>query len=141
MRNTRTRRALLVLAGLVFVGIALASLLAPHEMADGLGYSLASTDALNEFRAVYVGLWLATAVLFFTAAWRADQALLGDMAALLILGQVFGRVLSLALDGSPSARIWPMFFVEAIGGLAILFVRPGRPPSGLVLPNLPPGPR
>ena len=130
MKSSRVRRILLGLTALVFMGIASASLFAPHEMAKGIGYSLPSVDALSEFRAVYVGVWLATAVLLLVASRRIQEPLLGDLGALLILGQTVGRVLSLLLDGMPSARVWPMFILEAIGGLALLIVRPsdaGRP--------------
>ncbi|HEY6547992.1 MAG TPA: hypothetical protein VI589_08795, partial [Vicinamibacteria bacterium] len=58
-------------------------------------------------------------------AWRlVEEPLLGDVAALLILGQTAGRLSSLVLDGSPSSRIWPMFLLEALGGAALLVVRP-----------------
>lgn len=103
-------------------------------MAEGLGYRLDTIDARSEFRAVYVGVWLATAFLLVMAALRVREPLLGDLGGLMILGQVLGRVLSLFLDGMPSARIWPFFFLELLGGLAILLVRPDtvrRPPGNL----------
>jgi hypothetical protein len=100
-----------------------ASLLLPHEMAAQLGYRLDNVDALNEYRAIYVGLWLATAALLLIAAVRARDALLGDLGALLILGQSFGRCLSLILDGLPSERIWPVFALELAGGLALILLR------------------
>jgi hypothetical protein len=115
---------------LVFTGIAVCSLLMPHRMAAGLGYTLDSVDALNEFRAVYVGLWLATAGLLVIALRRITEPLLGDLAALLILGQTGGRLLSLALDGMPSAKIWPLLVLEAIGGLVLLVVRPSEAGKG-----------
>jgi hypothetical protein len=124
MRSSRTRQALLILTALVFAGLAVASLAAPHTMARGIGYTLDNVDALSEFRAVYVGLWLATAALLIIAARRVEDALLGDLGAMLVLGQTLGRVISLALDGMPSARIWPIFILEAVGGLALLAVRP-----------------
>lgn len=126
MKSSRVRQVLLGLVALVFTGIAVASLVAPHTMAEGLGYSLTSVDALSEFRAIYVGLWLATALLLVIALRRIQEALLGDLGALLVLGQTFGRLLSLALDGVPSGRVWPMLVLEAIGGLALLVVRPSQ---------------
>lgn len=126
MASSRARQVLLGIVALVFTGIAVASLIAPHTMADGLGYTLTNVDALSEFRAIYVGLWLATAALFVVAIRRIDDPLLGDLGGILVLGQVFGRVLSLVIDGPPTARIWPIFVLEAIGGLAILAVRPSR---------------
>src|SRR5687767_1009350 len=97
-------------------------------MAAGLGYSLTNVDALSEFRAIYVGLWLATALVLVVALRRVRDALLGDICAILILGQTAGRLASLLLDGAPSARVWPMFVLEALGGVALLAVRPSDTP-------------
>jgi hypothetical protein len=127
MKSSRLRRVLLGLSAVVFAGIAVASLVAPRMMAEGVGYSLASVDAFSEFRAVYVGLWLATAVLFVIALRRVELAILGDLCALLVLGQTLGRMASLVLDGVPSGRVWPMFVLEAVGGVALLLVRPSEP--------------
>jgi hypothetical protein len=120
----QARRIVLVLAALVFAVIAVASLAWPHAMAAQLGYRLDNIDALNEYRAIYVGLWLATAVLLATAAVRIRELILGDLGALLILGQTFGRCLSVLLDGVPSERIWPVFGIELVGGVALLLLRP-----------------
>ena len=48
---------------------------------------------LNEFRAVYVGMWLAMAAILVLAFRRVEEPLLGDVAALLILGQTLGRLI------------------------------------------------
>jgi ABC-type thiamin/hydroxymethylpyrimidine transport system permease subunit len=132
VKSSTTRRLILALIALVFAAVALGSLVAPHELAEGLGYTLANTDALNEFRAIYVGLWLATAAIFALAAGRVANALLGDVCALLLLGQVAGRLVSLVLDGPPSERIWPMFAAELIGGVALLVVRPSASSVGML---------
>ena len=126
MKSSRARQILLGVTALVFAGISAGSLIAPHEMAERLGYTLLNVDALSEFRAVYVGLWLATAALLTVALRRIQDALLGDLCAMLILGQVAGRIVSVVLDGPPGERIWPMFVLEAIGGLALLVVRPSE---------------
>jgi hypothetical protein len=124
MKSSNFRRALLALTALVFTAIAVASLIAPHTMAEGIGYRLDNVDSLSEFRAVYVGVWLATAVLCLVAFRRVQEALLGDLCALLLLGQTVGRIASLVLDGLPSAKIWPMFVIETVGGILLLLVRP-----------------
>ncbi len=108
VKSSKARQVLLGLTALVFAGIAVASLVMPREMAEGLGYSLNSVDALSEFRAVYVGLWLATAVLMVVALRRVREAILGDLCAILVLGQTVGRVVSLLLDKMPSGRVWPI---------------------------------
>jgi ABC-type thiamin/hydroxymethylpyrimidine transport system permease subunit len=124
MKSSKVRQVLLGLTAAVFVAIAIASLLAPQAMAQELGYALLSVDALSEFRAIYVGLWLATAVLLVVAIRRVEVALLGDFCAILVLGQTGGRIMSLLLDGIPSMRVWPIFLLEAVGGIALLVVRP-----------------
>jgi uncharacterized protein DUF4345 len=130
VRSSKARQTVLGVTALVFTGVAVGSAVFPHRMAAGLGYTLDNVDALNEFRAIYVGLWLATAGLLLIALRRIDEPLLGDLAAMLVLGQTGGRLLSLLLDGTPSARIWPMFILEAIGGLVLLIVRPSEAPKG-----------
>lgn len=129
MRSSKVRRVLLGLTAAVFVAIAIASLVAPRAMAQGLGYSLLSVDALSEFRAIYVGLWLASAVCLVVAMRQVHVALLGDFCAILVLGQTAGRIISLLLDGIPSKRVWPIFLLEAVGGIALLGVRPSEPGS------------
>jgi hypothetical protein len=125
--SDRGRQILLALAALVFAGIAVAALVAPDAMAARLGYRLDNVDARSEYRAIYVGLWLAHTLVLVAAARRVSDALIGDLGAALILGQVAGRVLSIALDGAlPTAHLLPIFALETVGGLAILFVRPAR---------------
>jgi hypothetical protein len=126
MKSSRTRQILLGLTALVFVVIAVGSIIAPSKMAEGLGYTLDNVDALSEFRAVYVGVWLATSVLLIVAVVRVQEPVFGDLGAMFVLGQTAGRALSLLLDGTPSARVWPMFVLEAVGGLALLVIRPSE---------------
>jgi hypothetical protein len=106
VKSSKGRQVLLGLTALVFTGIAAGSLAAPRRMAESLGCSLDSVDALSEFRAVYVGLWLATAVLMVVALRRVREAVRGDLCAILVLGQTVGRIMSLLLDGMPSGRVF-----------------------------------
>jgi hypothetical protein len=125
-RTLATRRVLLLIAAAVFAGIAIGSLVAPHAMAQGFDYRLATTNALSEFRAIYVGLWFAHVLLLAWAAKRIELLYLGDVAGLLILGQVAGRLVSLALDGLPDMRLAPIAAAEFLGGALILAVRPAK---------------
>jgi hypothetical protein len=125
-RTLAVRRALLLVAAAVFAGIAIGSLVAPDAMAKGFDYSLSTPNALSEFRAIYVGLWLAHVVLLAWAAKRIELLYLGDIAALLILGQVAGRLVSVVLDGLPDMRLVPIAAAELLGGIFILTVRPGK---------------
>ena len=112
------------LTALVFLAIAVASLVAPHVMAQPLGLVLDNVNALSEFRAIYVGLWAVHAGLAGWAAWRPQRVLLGDIVGLLVAGQVVGRLLSVWVDGVPDASIWPPAIAEAIGAVVILGLRP-----------------
>ena len=125
VRSDVGRRVVLAAPMLAFFGIAVASAIWPHKMAEGLGYRLDNVDALSEYRAIYVGLWLAHVAIFALAQRRLREAIFGDLGALLILGQVAGRLLSLGIDGVPS-RVLPIAVAELLGGLAILFVRPQK---------------
>ena len=118
------RRWLLVIAGVAFLAIAVGALVSPRTMAEPIGFRLDTANALNEFRAVYVGLWIAHAILFFWAARRVDRLVLGDVGGLLIAGQVLGRLVSLALDGWPDPAILATGLAEAAGAALILLMRP-----------------
>ena len=124
MSRRRIRAGLLYAVALTFTAIAVASLVAPDTMAEGLGFRLDSSTARNEFRAIYVGLWIATAVQAVVAARRVENALLGDLTAGLVFGQVAGRLLSVALGDPPGPTLWAAFALETIGSLAIWSVRP-----------------
>jgi hypothetical protein len=108
------RRVVLLVVGAMFAVLGLLS----------LRNHAPSVDVANEWRAIYVGLWLAQAVYFVVAARNVRLPILGDLGALLLLGQPAGRLVSLAVDGMPSPRMWIWFALEVVGGVAILLVRP-----------------
>lgn len=118
------RRVVLLLTALAFLAIAIGSLVAPQPMAEPLGYRLDTVNALNEFRAIYVGLWLAHALILAWAAWRIERLVLGDVGGILVLGQVVGRILSLLIDGAPGPELLGPALSETAGGLLILGLRP-----------------
>ena len=120
-RILAVRRAILAVSALVFAAIAVTSLLDPHGAAATFDNRLESTNSLSEHRAIYVGLWLAHVVVLGWAAYRIDLLYLGDVAGLLILGQVVGRVLSVFLDGLPDSRLVPVAVAELAAG-CLLFV-------------------
>ncbi|MFY9224605.1 MAG: DUF4345 family protein, partial [Blastocatellia bacterium] len=92
IKSNLARQIILILAALVFILVAVAALVIPHKMASQMGYTLANINGLNEFRAIYVGVWLATAILLVVAAKNIKNTLLSDLGAILILGQTFGRL-------------------------------------------------
>ena len=115
---------LLVLTALIFIVIAVRAVFAPEQMAAGLGYVLAGSNGYSEFYAVYLGVWLATAVLAILAAVRIRQSLIGDLVAMFVLAQPVGRLFALTMFGLPEGVLLAMFALEAVGGLLILSVRP-----------------
>ncbi len=119
------RRFIFGVTALVFFVIAIASVFWPQVMADPLGYQLSNTNALSEFRAIYVGLWLVHVLFFIYAAKNIDNVLIGDVCGLLILGQVVGRAISLAIDGLPTYDLWPTAIVELVGAALIFATRTG----------------
>jgi len=121
-RSDGFRRFVLATTALVFVLIAARAMTRPDL--TQLGRHLDTVDQHSEFRAVYLGLWLATAVMLVIAAQRIRDPLPGDLGALLILGQVFGRLVSLVVDGLPGRATWSIFALELLGGVVILVVRP-----------------
>jgi Domain of unknown function (DUF4345) len=124
MRSDVARRLLLYATAAVFLVIAARSVVVPERVASGLGYALLGANGYSEFYAVYLGVWLATAILAVLAAVRVRQALLGDLVAMFVLAQPVGRALALVRFGPPEGVLLGMFVLEALGGLLILAVRP-----------------
>ena len=118
------RQILLGLTALVFLLLALRSALVPDTVARELGYALNGANAYSELHAIYVGLWLAHAALGGWAMLHVDQALLGDILALLVLGQPLGRLIALPRYGWPQGPLLAFFVLEVVGGAALLCVRP-----------------
>jgi len=119
------RQVLLAATGLLFAALALRSWWVPDQVAAELGYRLSGPNGYSELHAIYVGLWLAHAALAFYALRHLNQAILGDLLALLILAQPFGRLLALPRFGPPQGPLMIFFVLEIIGGLLLLAVRPG----------------
>lgn len=119
-----TRRTLLYLTALVFVAIAIRAVVAPEQMASGLGYVLMGANGHSEFYAIYLGVWLATAVLAILAAVRIRDSLIGDLVAMFVLAQPIGRLFAIVSFGLPEGLLLAMFALETVGGLLILTVRP-----------------
>ncbi len=118
------RRTLLYLTALVFVVIAARAVIAPEQMASGLGYVLKGANGHSEFYAIYLGVWLATAILAILAAVRIRYSLIGDLVAMFVLAQPVGRFFALMRFGLPEGMLLGMFALETVGGLFILSVRP-----------------
>jgi hypothetical protein len=122
--TTFLRRFNLIGNGLTFLFIAGYVLFNIEKAAYFYGYTLNAAGGHNEFRAVYMGFWIGLTVLFFIAAWKIEMPILGDIAALMILLQALGRLLSFLLDGKPSERFIIVFFIELTSSVFGLLMRP-----------------
>ena len=118
------RLFLLAVVALVFAAIAIRAFFTPEKVAAELGYKITGVNGYSELFAVYVGVWLATAALAVLAAVRIDEPILGDLVALFVLAQPFGRIVSMLRYGRPQGALFFMFFVEVLGGVLLLLVRP-----------------
>lgn len=118
------RQALLCLVALVFLVLAARTVSSPDKVAAELGYTLTAPNGHSELHAIYFGLWSATGALAILAAVRIDDALLGDIVAVLVLSQPVGRVVALARFGMPRGALRAFFALEVVGGLLLLAVRP-----------------
>lgn len=126
IKSDVARQVLFGITALIFFLIAVRALLMPEKLASGLGYTLQAPNGYSELFAVYVGVWMATAVLALVAIYRTRDALIGDLLALFVLAQPVGRLIALFQYGPPQGTLLFMFFVEAVGGIALLLVRPSR---------------
>ncbi len=122
--SSQTRRVFLAIVALVFILIAGHAAIAPEMLARGVGYALSAPNGYSEVYAIYVGLWLATAALALLAAVRIQEALLGDIVAILVLAQPVGRTLAALQWGLPEGSLLAIFALEVAGGLVVLAVRP-----------------
>lgn len=122
--HSRLRQRCLLAIGGTYIVIALLALVAPLQLAASIGYVLTSVNSFNEFYAVYVGVWLATAALMLLAARRITDALLGDLSAMFVLAQPAARLLAMMFFGMPQGTMFSVMLAETVGGLLILWIRP-----------------
>jgi hypothetical protein len=122
--KTLLRRIVLAGSGLTFGAIALAAIVRPHLVAARYGLTVDGVEALNEFRAVFVGFWLALATMLFLAARDPRRVLLGNLCGLALVLQAAGRLLSVAVDGVPRTEFILAMVGEAIAGATVLMCRP-----------------
>lgn len=126
-RSTRSRQLLQLTTAFIYLAIAGRAALLPDRLAHGLGYTLHAPNGYSELFAVYVGVWVATAVLAVVAARRCDEPLFGDLLALFVLAQPAGRFLAAPFWGLPVGNLFGMLVLELAGALALFAVRPGKP--------------
>lgn len=119
------RQILLAATGCIFIAFAAWAAAAPKSMANSLGYRLDSPNATSEFHAIYLGVFVAQALLCLLAFVRIDDAIVGDLVAVFLLAQPAGRAAAWLRAGWPTGFLRLALALELFGGLAILLVRPG----------------
>lgn len=122
--NTYFSNAVLTVFGLLSLAIAYRAFAAPEVFAGKLGYQLIGSSGLNEVRAQYGGFFAAIALACALSLWGVLPRSTGLVVLALVFGGIlFGRLVSLGLDGgmasySPVIRL--LFVVDAIGLAAAL---------------------
>jgi len=107
---------------LIFLAVALGSLLAPEKVMDYLNVQALSDSAYSSIRSYYGGLNLALAMFLFYGAFKMRKAALGFI-ILYTVGFLFGRVYSVILEGIPSAFVirWTVIeFILFVVSLALI---------------------
>lgn len=105
------RLAIFVL-GLFNISVGLGFLLAPQTLAAAFFLSPVGTQGLATLRADFPGFFIGASVFALYAAWKRDAAALTVPMVMLGLA-LFGRFVSLALDGMAPTAVQPMV-VEAV---------------------------
>ncbi len=114
-------RGIIGLVGLFNISIGLLFLLQPAKLGAAFFLSPLTTQGLATLRADFPGFFIGASVFALCGAWRADARPL--LVPLVMLGlALFGRFVSLALDGVGPAAIQPMV-VEAVMLTLLLIAR------------------
>ena len=123
MKSSIALKVVLVIAGLMFTGVGIFSLLAPVAFVARNGVDIAGNiSLLNDVRG-YGGVLLGGGLIILAGAFIRSltftSALLG---AVLYLLFAIGRAVSFALDGLPADTLVKATVVEFVVGLACLVV-------------------
>ncbi len=105
---------------------ALAALLDPERVAGSMGLFLVGVNGYSQFYALYVGVRLAQALLALFAARHGELPILGDVTALFVLAQPFGRLVAAVAIGLPQDLLLLVSCVELLAGLSLLLTRPSH---------------
>lgn len=121
MRNVL--RAAIGLLSLFFVVIGIGFLVVPAKLAAAFFVSPLGSQGLATLRADFTGFFVGVAVFALVGAWRGEARIL--LVPMLMVGlALFGRVVSILIDGMAPTAIQPMV-VEAVtlGVLALGYRR------------------
>lgn len=108
----RAMQILIGLVGLFNIVIGLSFLFSPAKMAAEFAISPVGTQGMATMRADFPAFFLTVAIFSLIGAWRADRIPLVVPLALMSLA-LFGRFVSIALDGTAPTTFLPMM-VEAV---------------------------
>lgn len=112
-------RGVIGLVGLFNISIGLLFLLQPAKLAEAFFLSPLGSQGLATLRADFPGFFIGASVFALVGAWRADADAL--KVPLLMLGlALFGRFVSLALDGVGPQAVPPMVIEAVMIGLIIV---------------------
>lgn len=119
------RQFLLASTAAIFLIFVAWALIYPRSMAKSMGYEVSAPNGWSEFGAIYVGIFIAQALLCSLAIVRVSDAVLGDLCAVFLLLQPVGRLLPFIRYGAPTGLMRWLVVLELFGGTALLLVRPG----------------
>jgi len=116
------RQIFVALIGLTFLGFALWALISPRQLAQVLGQQWSNGNGGNEFHAIYIGVFLAQALLCLVALLNPDIAILTDLVIAFLLAQPLGRLFALFRGFRTQGLLTLLFSLEVLGGgLLVLF--------------------
>lgn len=130
MLQTRAAQICLAVAALAFLTVGIGHLVAPLTMVEPVSIQLRGVNAFNEVRANYGGMHSLMGAFFLLGAFAAKfrEAALVTL-AVFTSGLVFGRMVSIAVDGAPGTFIWLLLVGELVIAITawLLLWRGGRP--------------
>lgn len=124
-------RLFLLLSSAVFFLIGINTFIDPQKAVIGLDLHLSSVTAFNEMRANYGGMHLGMGLMLLVAAFKKQYRLAGLwLVCIFTGGLLFGRAVSMFLDGRPNDVLWSITLFElvavALGAIAITIERKKR---------------
>ncbi len=117
-------RWFLLLTGVAFAAIGIYALVDPAQTLAPVGLQVIEVSSRNEMRAVYGGLNLAVGLYLCAAFGNTGlRAAALTFVALITGGLVFGRLVSLVVDGMPSTTILLFLAIEVASCVLALLLR------------------
>jgi len=109
------QRYFLIAVGAIYLGFSIPSLIDPERVLGIMSLSIDGLIGFSEARGNYGGLLTAVGVMTLVSAYRpAWRQAVFLMLAFLNGGYVVGRLVSIAIDGSPGTTVLGVMMVEAL---------------------------